>query len=136
MAFVDALLTREVGVGVASHFLYQYRQSRLTVWWQGCRDLVHDLNIGGLYQVRTKRRFSYLQHAVTCEGLFFGCRRQRLTSEAAMGNGPLLEIRSSLLTQESCRSRARHSNLSLVDPVLDMQYPAYPGSLKLADRQP
>jgi hypothetical protein len=33
-----------------------------------------------------------------------------------MGNGPLLEIRSSLLTQESCRSRFRHSNYRWLIP--------------------
>lgn len=33
-------------------------RSRSRAWWQGCQDLVDDLDIGGLYQVRTKSRLA------------------------------------------------------------------------------
>jgi hypothetical protein len=53
-----------------------------------------------------------------------------------MGNGPLLEIRSSHAGIVPLTISAQ--NLSLVDPVLDMQSPAVRLTriLKLADRQP
>ena len=35
-----------------------HRKAGSRAWWQGCQDLVHDLNIGGLYQVRTKSRLA------------------------------------------------------------------------------
>jgi hypothetical protein len=50
-----------------------------------------------------------------------------------MGNGPLLEIRSTLLTQESCRSRSRHRNYRWLIPfsTCSLRRSGLPGSLSL-----
>ena len=56
-----------------------------------------------------------------------------------MGNGPLPEIRSPLLTYAGIVPLTISAQkLSLVDPVLDLQSPAVRLTriLKLADRQP